>query len=108
MSGSDTALGLFDAYRITSFELLGLGFACLVSYGGYLILRTLVVRPYLSPLKTLPGPPGYDSIIWGHLGRIFAAPGAVIHEEWVEKYGPTMRYRGFFLVSCEPEHVEFS
>jgi len=24
---------------------------------------------------------------------------AVLHEQWVEEYGPTMRYQGFFNVS---------
>jgi hypothetical protein len=58
------------------------------------------VRKSFSPLRHLAGPPN-ESFIFGNLKRIFAAQSSVIHEEWVEKYGPTFAYRGFLLV-CNP------
>jgi hypothetical protein len=85
-------------WPLTLQQSLGLLSSSFLLYMVYLVVKRVVVLSYLSPLKLLPGPPGYDSLIWGHLGRIFAASGAVIHEEWVQMYGPTMRYRGFFLV----------
>ncbi|KAK7438395.1 hypothetical protein VKT23_018009 [Stygiomarasmius scandens] len=48
-----------------------------------------------SPLRFLPGPKN-ASWLFGNLRQIQAADTAVLHEQWVEEYGPTMRYQGFF------------
>ncbi|KEP48914.1 cytochrome P450 family protein [Rhizoctonia solani 123E] len=52
------------------------------------------IRKLFSPLRELPGPPN-ESFIFGNLKRVFAAPNSVVHESWLEKYGSTVRYRGF-------------
>ncbi|ESK85957.1 cytochrome p450 [Moniliophthora roreri MCA 2997] len=70
---------------------LGLSFL----YGIYLLVRHLWEELVASPLKDLPGPPS-DSMIWGNLQQIFKAENSVLHEQWVEEYGPTIRYRAFF------------
>ncbi|ESK86852.1 cytochrome p450 [Moniliophthora roreri MCA 2997] len=70
---------------------LGLSFL----YGIYLLVRRLWEELVTSPLKDLPGPPS-DSIVWGNLKQIFKAENSVLHEKWVEEYGPTIRYKAFF------------
>lgn len=49
-----------------------------------------------SPLRALPGPKG-TSWLYGNLKDIFNAENSVLHEQWVGKYGTTMKYKGFFF-----------
>ncbi|KAG8703084.1 hypothetical protein FRC09_004364 [Ceratobasidium sp. 395] len=53
------------------------------------------IQRMFSPLRHLPGPKN-DSLIFGNLRRIFAAPALAVHEEWLEQYGSTYVYRIFF------------
>ncbi|KAG9003802.1 hypothetical protein FRB93_010818 [Tulasnella sp. JGI-2019a] len=69
----------------------------LFAYITYKAIDILVVKPYVSVLRDLPGPEKLDSYIWGHLPRIFKTPPGVVHEEWVAQYGPTFQYRGIGL-----------
>lgn len=71
------------------------------SYLAYTITKLLkawFIDPRLSPLMNLPGPESYGSIIWGNMAEIFKAPPLALHEEWFNKYGHTITYRGLFLV----------
>ncbi|KAG9003813.1 hypothetical protein FRB93_010829 [Tulasnella sp. JGI-2019a] len=68
----------------------------LVAYVCYKALTRLIVQPYYSVLRDLPGPE-VDSYIWGHMKKIFNTPAGVAYEEWVAQYGPTFQYRGIGL-----------
>ncbi|KIO34086.1 hypothetical protein M407DRAFT_16999 [Tulasnella calospora MUT 4182] len=70
------------------------------SYLAYKVIKLLkawFIDPQLSPLANLPGPESRGSILWGHMAEIFKAPPLALHEEWFNKYGHTITYRGFFL-----------
>ncbi|KAG1908913.1 cytochrome P450 [Suillus fuscotomentosus] len=49
-----------------------------------------------SPLRILQGPKG-TSWLYGNLKDIFKAENSVLHEQWVEQYGTTLKYKGFFF-----------
>ncbi|KAJ7611689.1 cytochrome P450 [Roridomyces roridus] len=65
------------------------------AYAVYELLK-LVYRELNSPLKHLPGP---QSAHWfyGNMREIFKADNSVMHEKWVREFGPTLRYRAFFM-----------
>lgn len=74
--------------------------------GGYLaiqvakFLNTSIIGPALSPLRKLPGPlNSQGTLLWGHLSLIFAAQPNELHEQWFEKYGSTITYRGILMAS---------
>ncbi|KAG8855330.1 hypothetical protein FRB96_007128 [Tulasnella sp. 330] len=71
--------------------------ASIFAYISFKAVDTFFIKPYLSPLRDLPGPEKLDSYLLGHLPRIFKAPAGVIHEEWAAQYGPTFQYRGIAL-----------
>uniref|UniRef100_A0A0W0FNH7 Cytochrome p450 n=2 Tax=Moniliophthora roreri TaxID=221103 RepID=A0A0W0FNH7_MONRR len=70
-----------------------LGFSFL--YGIYLLVRHLWEELVISPLNDLPGPPN-DSLFWGNVKQIRKAEVSVLHEKWIEEYGPTIRFKVFF------------
>ncbi|KAG8743101.1 hypothetical protein FRC10_000401 [Ceratobasidium sp. 414] len=83
-------------------------FAYLV--GGLTLLKVAQlsydpIRHLLSPLRQLTGPEN-DSLIFGNMRRIFAAPGSVLHEEWMDTYGTTFAYRGFLSLPQTGEPSE--
>ncbi|KZT18878.1 cytochrome P450 [Neolentinus lepideus HHB14362 ss-1] len=53
------------------------------------------IRRYLSPTRDLPGPPN-PSWLWGNMRDILKAENSVLHEGWLNKYGPVIRYTGMF------------
>ncbi|KAF5344244.1 hypothetical protein D9758_012354 [Tetrapyrgos nigripes] len=61
---------------------------------SYLVVKSIYSK-YTSPLRSLPGPKN-TSWLFGNLREIQKAENAVLHEEWTEKYGPTIKYGGFF------------
>ncbi|KIO26753.1 hypothetical protein M407DRAFT_74089 [Tulasnella calospora MUT 4182] len=71
--------------------------------GGYLayklarFLKFWFIDPQLSPLKSMPGPDNYDSLLWGDFRRILSAPPSSIYRQWFAKYGHSFSYRGMFL-----------
>ncbi|KAG9003792.1 hypothetical protein FRB93_010808 [Tulasnella sp. JGI-2019a] len=71
--------------------------ASFFTYIAYKAIHILVIKPYVSALRDLPGPGKPDSYLYGHMSKIFKAPAGVIHEEWAAKYGPTFQYRGIAL-----------
>jgi hypothetical protein len=56
-----------------------------------------LINSWLSPLRHLAGPEN-ESIFLGNLLTLAKAQNTTIWEDWVEKYGKTLRYRGFFGV----------
>ncbi|KDQ54060.1 hypothetical protein JAAARDRAFT_160998 [Jaapia argillacea MUCL 33604] len=58
-------------------------------------IAKLLIAPYTSTLRNLPGPPS-PSWFYGNFKQIFAAENSVLHEAWVEEYGQTLKYKGMF------------
>ncbi|KAI0933177.1 hypothetical protein AcV7_004723 [Taiwanofungus camphoratus] len=59
------------------------------------VLWTLVpilVQPYISSLRSLPGPPN-PSWLYGNLKEV--DENWSLHEAWIQKYGPAIKYKGF-------------
>ncbi|KAJ7911563.1 cytochrome P450 [Mycena leptocephala] len=74
-------------------KLLGSIAGSLGAYGLYEILK-LVYSELTSPTRYLPGP---KSTHWfyGNIREIFKAENSVMHEQWVQQYGPTIKYKAF-------------
>ncbi|KAF8147753.1 cytochrome P450 [Mycena galopus ATCC 62051] len=72
-------------------------------YGLYELLK-VVYGELRSPIRLLPGP---KSTHWfyGNLREIFKAENSVLHEKWVEEYGPTIKYKIFL---GKPESARFA
>lgn len=73
-------------------------------YGIYKLGRQLL-GPYFSPLRDLPGPKS-ESFMWGSLGKLQTEEYIKMHEEWVEKYGKVIKYKGFSNVSSPTHFLE--
>jgi hypothetical protein len=62
----------------------------------FLLFSTLMYlypyRAYMIPFKNIQGPES-TSVFWGVLRDIMKAPPNALHEEWIAKYGPVVRYR---------------
>ena len=71
--------------------------SAVVLYGVYKAVYRISAL-YFSPIRDLPGPKS-KSFVWGNLGEIRKAENSKLHEEWVEKYGKVIKYKGFFNVS---------
>ncbi|KAJ6457452.1 cytochrome P450 [Mycena vitilis] len=63
------------------------------AYAVYQILK-LVYDELNSPLRHLPGPKS-THFLYGNLKDIDKAENSVLHEQWVEQYGSTLKYRIF-------------
>lgn len=77
----------------TILQLLASLSATLGAYGVYKFV-TFYYDQWTSPLQLLPGPPS-PSFIYGNMKEIWTAENSVLHEKWIEEYGPTMKYRSF-------------
>lgn len=81
-----------------------------VAIGGYATYRLLsflkawFVNPQLSPLKDIPGPETYESLVWGNLRKVLGR-GHEVYLEWFERYGPNVQYRGLLLVRLRVREV---
>ncbi|KAJ7885368.1 cytochrome P450 [Mycena leptocephala] len=64
------------------------------AYALYQILK-LVWEELNSPLRHLPGPKS-THLFYGNLKDIWKAENSVLHEQWVQEYGSTLKYKGFF------------
>ncbi|TFY74216.1 hypothetical protein EWM64_g9797, partial [Hericium alpestre] len=60
----------------------------------YKLAQRVFINPYLSSLRDIPGPAS-PSFIWGNMKEIFEAEALVLHEKWLDKYGPVIKYKGF-------------
>nr|BAK09517.1 cytochrome P450 [Postia placenta] len=68
--------------------------AALLACAAFKIIRVLLL-PYTSSLRDLPGPPA-SSWLLGNVSELMAAEDFALHFEWLEKYGPTMKYNVWF------------
>ncbi|CAA7265268.1 unnamed protein product [Cyclocybe aegerita] len=75
-------------------ELLVSFLATIVAYFVFKIFMFLYAE-WTSPLHVLYGPPS-TSFIYGNIKEISDAENSVLHEKWVEEYGPTLKYKAFF------------
>ncbi|KAF9229992.1 hypothetical protein BU15DRAFT_69580, partial [Melanogaster broomeanus] len=61
----------------------------------------LIYHEFTSPLRHLPGPEA-TNLVYGNMGDIwetsllFVQESVYLQEKWVEEYGNTLRYKGFF------------
>ncbi|KAF8581822.1 cytochrome P450 [Ramaria rubella] len=81
-------LSLFDSWKSI---LLGTTILAIV-YGVWKVLYLFIIRPYLSPLRNLPGPKS-SSILFGNFSEIFKAGPGELHAKWVDEYGITLSNR---------------
>ncbi|EJF55963.1 cytochrome P450 [Dichomitus squalens LYAD-421 SS1] len=58
-------------------------------------LSPYLLAPFRSSLLNLPGPPSPGWLL-GNLNQIYESEGDLITDEWIEKYGPNIMYRGVF------------
>ncbi|KII91550.1 hypothetical protein PLICRDRAFT_51689 [Plicaturopsis crispa FD-325 SS-3] len=65
----------------------------LLTLGVYNVAKFLYRRS-TSPLHQLPGPAN-PSWVSGNLRDIFNADPLALHEQWVEEFGPTLKYAGY-------------
>lgn len=63
-------------------------------------LAKIAVHPFFSPLRYIPGPPS-PSFIFGNMKQIFHAENSVLHEQWIDQYGTTLKYKG--LMNVRPQ-----
>lgn len=61
----------------------------------------LFLGQFTSPLRHLPGPPS-DHWLYGNAQAIIKAENSTCQEAWMEQYGPTLAYKGFFGVRPSP------
>ncbi|GLB35548.1 putative cytochrome p450 [Lyophyllum shimeji] len=66
--------------------------ATLTAYGLYRGLK-VIYEQITSPLRHLPGPKS-KSWIYGNFKEIWEAENSVLHEQWIQEYGPTIQYAG--------------
>ncbi|KAG9045760.1 hypothetical protein FS837_005681 [Tulasnella sp. UAMH 9824] len=88
---------LLDSLPYSRWQATSITAGALVLYQVSKLLKMWWIDPYFSPLKDLPGPETYESIIWGNFKKILSTQNSVVHEEWFEKYGHVIHYRTFLL-----------
>ncbi|KAI0075930.1 cytochrome P450 [Panus rudis PR-1116 ss-1] len=57
-----------------------------------------VIRPYLSPLRSLPGPPN-PSWFFGQMKQMWEVDDPGLAEHWVEQYGHSITFTGLFNIN---------
>ncbi|OCH86066.1 cytochrome P450 [Obba rivulosa] len=75
------------ASALSTLVLAGVAFAVIK-------IARFLIQPYFSSLRYLPGPPS-PSFIFGNFKAIFDGDNVSLHEAWVERYGHTIKYKGF-------------
>ncbi|KAG8902485.1 hypothetical protein FRC00_005948 [Tulasnella sp. 408] len=90
-------LGVPDSFPLLSWKVAGIATGAIVILRISKLIKRWFIDPQFSPLKDLPGPEIYDSIVYGNMKRIIISQTSVVHEEWYEKYGHVIQYRGFLL-----------
>lgn len=79
-------------------QVAGVALGSYVTFKLLSFLKAWFVNPQLSPLKDIPGPEAYESLVWGNLPKVLGG-GHETYREWFDTYGPNMHYRGLLLVS---------
>ncbi|KAG6809785.1 hypothetical protein H0H92_014734, partial [Tricholoma furcatifolium] len=82
---------MFDVDSTLLLKALG---AAVAAFGLYKGLK-FIYAELTSPLRYLPGPEN-PSWIYGNFKEIWKEEASVPQERWVQKYGPTIKYKGIF------------
>lgn len=90
MNDLNLLLDLRDRVKLSHIFFLACGLA-LVKIVSHLYQ---LARKWSSPLRHLPGP-DMDSWIFGHSYTLLQDQNTTIWERWAERYGSTMRLRGY-------------
>lgn len=69
--------------------------AAAAAYALWKVLYFFVIERFTSPLRDLPSPPN-PSWLYGNLQEISEAENSVRQEAWVQEYGTTLKYKGWF------------
>ncbi|KIO34088.1 hypothetical protein M407DRAFT_17001 [Tulasnella calospora MUT 4182] len=93
----DQVQRLLEAFPYNGWQVAGAVTSSYLVYKVITLLKAWFIDPQLSPLINLPGPESYGSIIWGNMGEIVNAPPLALHEEWFNKYGHTITFRGLLM-----------
>ncbi|EED77437.1 predicted protein [Postia placenta Mad-698-R] len=70
--------------------------AAILAWIGWKIGRILLL-PYTSSLRNLPGPPA-SNWLFGSINDLRASEDFVLHDAWLEKYGPTLKFSIWFKI----------
>lgn len=75
--------------------------AALVAFSCWKLLKISgLLQPYMSPLGDIPGPPS-PSFLYGNMHEIQNSEASIVREQWVDMYGPTLKYKGWLnVISC--------
>jgi hypothetical protein len=69
----------------------------------YIVVKT--VRAYLSaPIRDLPGPKSINWLTGSLPGHVWEPDSQDYQLEWMRRYGPTVRYYGWFNVRHQRQH----
>jgi hypothetical protein len=52
----------------------------------------VVIHPYFSPMRILPGP-APTNWLFGNLKEVIDADPAEMHEKWAKEFGPVLKYK---------------
>lgn len=69
--------------------------AAAAAYALWKVLYFFVIERFTSPLRDLPSPPN-PSWLYGNLQEISEAENSIRQEAWVQEYGTTLKYKGWF------------
>lgn len=71
-----------------------------------IIVMTWIAPVYLSPMRTMPGPPVSTRLL-GILPEILRSKPGELHKKWIKNHGPTIRLLGPFgnerFMTVKPE-----
>ncbi|TFK61485.1 cytochrome P450 [Pluteus cervinus] len=91
---------------LSLFQLLRSVAGILILYGVFKFAE-IYYNQWTSPIRDLPGPKS-PSWLWGNIWEISSDP-PTIQEKWVEQYGLTIKYKGFFgmtrLFTTDPKAI---
>ncbi|KAG9018780.1 hypothetical protein FRB90_009784 [Tulasnella sp. 427] len=93
----DQVQQILEEFPYSTWQVAGAATGSYLAYKLAGFVKSWLIDPQFSPLRDVPGPESYESLIWGNLGKIFKAPPSKVHEEWMNEYGHTITYRGMFL-----------
>ncbi|EED81112.1 predicted protein [Postia placenta Mad-698-R] len=64
---------------------------------GWLEDGRILLLPYTSSLRNLPGPPA-SNWLFGSINDLRASENFMLHDAWLEKYGPTLKFNIWFKI----------
>lgn len=91
------AVALLDGQEARAALVAIVAFALVLCIGLYLS-QNPKDREYRRVLKRVPGPPSGHLLV-GSMLEWLSAPGMEKTREWIQRYGPVLRYKAIFGVS---------